>query len=441
MVRPVAVLVVTAIALLVAPSIVCIAAHVPKPIEFSIALGEKLLSEVLSSVGGGTTTLLLTNAKYVVVDHWTMYDIVVPFIDKGFYPFYNLVPVHSPYYADLWIFAYNNASHRAIYIELNRTVIAKALSMVMSGAPVTEAVNYVLSRGLVKERVFPFNPLKLIELGEKDPKKLWLSLCSNTSSYVAFSVATISLAWSLGAPPDLLLAAEFHNHVCPGLLSGYFIYRYLDEHGLIDRSGEVYVVAEPVWCKDDLYAVLFDATPGKRRITVKLMPRSEVEQLMKMLGADPAGAIIVSTHHKEVNKVIVVAFNFTKVRELAHIPPSLYRGWGWWVRKLLEDLAMIRALQNPEEFVKVVKVEVFHGSHHRYPEVFYRIALIGGDLYRVVGLVKRVAAAPTKTVTATKFVTRTIAYVPPTYRYGMWAFLGVAVGLAIALGISLTRRR
>jgi len=438
------IIVATLVALCIVPYTALLLASAPRPVAFSIALGKELLKDVTTSVGSGSDVLLLTNAKYVVVDHQTLYNIVVPFIESGFYPYYNLVPVHSPYYADLWIFAYNKVRHLAIYIELSRATLSRAMGMVLSGSSVEKAVSYVMSHGIVKKKVFPFNPQRLISLGEKNPKRVWFSLCSNTSSYVAFSVVTISLVWSLGAPPDLLLAAEFHNHICPGLLSGYFIYRYLDEKGLIGHGGEIYVVAEPVWCKDDLYAVLFDATPGKRRITVKLMPRSEVDQLMKMLGADPAGAIIVSTHHKEINKVIVVAFNFTKVHKLAHIPPALYHGWGWWVRKLLEDVAMIKALKNPSEFVKIVKVEVFKGRHHRYPEIFYRIAMIGGDLYKVLGIIKssaRTTSVPAKTVTVTRYVTRTVVYVPPAYRYGMWVFLGIAIGLAIALGVSLTRRR
>jgi len=277
----------------------------------------------------------------------------------------------------------------------------------------------------------------------RDPKRVWLALSSNTSSYAAFSIVTMSLAWSLGAPSDLFLAAEFHNHVCPGLLSGYMIYEYLDKHSLINPRAEIYIIAEPVWCKDDLYAVLYDATPGKRRIVVKLIPRAEVEKLMKMLGADPAGAIIVSMHHKTVNKVIVVAFNFTLLHKLAHIPSSLYHGWGWWVRKLLEDEAMLKALKHPEEFVKVVKVVVFKGRHGRYPGIFYRVAEVGGDLYKVLGLIKPTSTVsrPYRVVTTTKYVTRTVVYVPTAYRYGMWIFLGLAVGLAIALGIAIARRR
>ncbi len=408
------------------------------------SLGEVLINYVRDRLDGinSSETLVLTNFKYVVVGNVTLYALMEPLISElGLHPYINLVPIHTPYYANPWIFIYDRSKGLATYIELSRVRVKEFISKYLSYPNPTKLPSKVLKELILKEGTFKFNPLNLIEEGMKDPKGTWLGIVRNTSECSAFSIITVSLVWSLKAPPDLLLAAEFHNHVCPGLLSGYLIYEYLKRHGIVSNGSEVYVIAQPVWCKDDLYAILFDATPGKRRITIKLLPQDEVKELIKELHSDPAGAIIVSTNHKEVNKLVLLTFNFTKVRLMAHIPNKLLHGWGWWVRKLIEDEVMMKLIKNPDEVVKVVLIKVFKGRYHRYPKVFYDIARVGSDLYSQLGLIK----APNYTLrTYAKVLTKTVVptnYVPITYEYSTWALLGIVVGLVSLIVILIRGKR
>jgi formylmethanofuran dehydrogenase subunit E-like metal-binding protein len=67
----------------------------------------------------------------------------------------------------------------------------------------------------------------------------------------AFSIVTIANAWAKGAPFDFLRCCEFHNHLCPGVSSGYQIAQFVLERYPLQK-GETYAwIACPPWCKDE----------------------------------------------------------------------------------------------------------------------------------------------------------------------------------------------
>ena len=79
-----------------------------------------------------------------------------------------------------------------------------------------------------------------------------------------FTLASMANVWAKGGPYDFLKSAELHNHICPGLTSGYLMAHYILDHFPL-KDGERYtVVACPVWCKEDAFQVVMDCTPGKK---------------------------------------------------------------------------------------------------------------------------------------------------------------------------------
>ncbi|MBA5942151.1 MAG: hypothetical protein H0M93_02310 [Methanophagales archaeon] len=60
-----------------------------------------------------------------------------------------------------------------------------------------------------------------------------------------FRILTISAVWSKGMSNVFANAVELHNHICPGLTSGYFIARYLDENFPLGEDESYIVWAVP----------------------------------------------------------------------------------------------------------------------------------------------------------------------------------------------------
>ena len=92
----------------------------------------------------------------------------------------------------------------------------------------------------------------------------WEKAKSYESGKDMFTLAAIANVWAKDGPYDFLKSAELHNHICPGLTSGYLMAHYiLNRYPL--ANGERYtVVASPVWCKEDALQVIMDCTPGKK---------------------------------------------------------------------------------------------------------------------------------------------------------------------------------
>jgi len=83
-----------------------------------------------------------------------------------------------------------------------------------------------------------------------------------------FGIVTIANVAAKGAPYDFIKTALFHDHICPGVTSGYLLASYLKkELPLRSPTESYYILAVPPWCKDDALAVLLNTTRTLRRQT------------------------------------------------------------------------------------------------------------------------------------------------------------------------------
>jgi len=157
-----------------------------------------------------------------------------------------------------------------------------------------------------------------------------------------FTLAGIATAWSQGAPYDFLKAAELHNHICPGLTSGYLLAHFIQEHYPLAPGERYTMVSSPVWCKEDALQVVLDCTPGKRGLVVK--PLSDAQR-NKISVSDPAGFLLIWNAKTKMGKAVALRFDFKAFKAL--YPKD--------TPKAATLLFTIAHLKTPEQFVSVAK--------------------------------------------------------------------------------------
>jgi formylmethanofuran dehydrogenase subunit E-like metal-binding protein len=184
-----------------------------------------------------------------------------------------------------------------------------------------------------------------------------------------FTLAAIANVWAKDGPYDFLKSAELHNHICPGLTSGYLIAHYIQKRYPLAPGERYTVLASPVWCKEDALQVVLDCTPGKNSLIVK--PLSE-KQKAAVSVPNPAGLLLVWNAKQKTGRGVALSFDFDRLRSLA--PEG--------APKAASVLAALDHLGEPERFVSAAAT--FDLDESRYQ----RMIEAGSNPYEVVGLVK-----------------------------------------------------
>jgi formylmethanofuran dehydrogenase subunit E-like metal-binding protein len=185
-----------------------------------------------------------------------------------------------------------------------------------------------------------------------------------------FTLAAIANVWAKGGPYDFLKSAELHNHICPGLTSGYLLAHYiLNKYPL--KEGERYtIVSSPVWCKEDALQVVLDCTPGKKGMVVKPLSKKQLEAVSV---PNPAGMVLIWNEKQKSGKGVALSFNFDSIQSLS--PKD--------TPKAATVLAAVDQLDHPEKFVST-------GAEFDLTEALYDgITEAGSNPYELAGLVKK----------------------------------------------------
>jgi formylmethanofuran dehydrogenase subunit E-like metal-binding protein len=183
----------------------------------------------------------------------------------------NLLLIHRSKEKPLWFAFFNNATGECVYLEVDNSVFALSTDE-FNALSDDEVFTTIVKEKISAEEVF-------------NNQDAW-NAKKNAKVFNGneFSLITIANVWAAGAPYEFLKAVEFHNHVCPGLSSGYSIVRYLDENLPLQGSTDRYeIIGCPPWCKDDAIQVIFDKTVGKRYVAMHLTDEDR-EQLPGVAG-------------------------------------------------------------------------------------------------------------------------------------------------------------
>jgi formylmethanofuran dehydrogenase subunit E-like metal-binding protein len=161
----------------------------------------------------------------------------------------------------------------------------------------------------------------------------------------AFRVITIANAVAAGAPAHVIRAFEFHDHYCPGIISGILMAGYVQAHFPPGKSGYVVHGINP-WCKEDALMTLLNATPGKKKYAVTYPSK---EDLARRLPEVETAATIIYRQDDRTKQWegILLGFDWADT--------SCTKTGNVIIDKLCTDLWYLERIDTPEAFVKVLK--------------------------------------------------------------------------------------
>ena len=190
----------------------------------------------------------------------------------------NLANVHRRYDQPLWFAFFDKETGDCIYLEVNGGNLKSWLEKEAAGTVDLSEFMKVSADALFsmisRENIDPD-----VLITEEGAKAWNHNFVNKTFGGNEFSIVTISAVWSKGISNEFLRSAELHNHICPGLTSGYFMTQYLRENYPLEKGEQWVVWSVPPWCKDDAFQQIFDSTVGKRGMAVMYIPSNVSEKL------------------------------------------------------------------------------------------------------------------------------------------------------------------
>lgn len=237
--------------------------------------------------------------------------------------------VNRPDWKPLWFYFYNKKTGQGLYLEPETSFYTK------SDGEATAVVFYDTWSKKVVVNGDLIQMLADTEMGNRTMKDM-----GGNSGLIA-----IANAWAHGAPYDMLTAVMLHDHFCPGVSSGYILAKYVEEKMPITDGKSYVVISSPTWCKDDVFPMLWDLTPGKGGQYRYAISDADQEKLAEKYGVRPAGIYILWDSKAKTGHAMLLGFKFD---ESTWTGPS----WGEKPKKVID---MVGNAGNPEKYVVVIK--------------------------------------------------------------------------------------
>ena len=137
----------------------------------------------------------------------------------------NLANLHKPYNSPLWFAFFDKRSKNCVYLEADSEVLKTYLDKE------NEDKEAALSdfMGLKDDEIFTRIAKENISADKllSEPESWQGKMVAKVFGGNEFSLITICNLWAKGLPNDFLKCAELHDHICPGLTSGYLIAKYI----------------------------------------------------------------------------------------------------------------------------------------------------------------------------------------------------------------------
>jgi formylmethanofuran dehydrogenase subunit E-like metal-binding protein len=268
----------------------------------------------------------------------------------------NLVNVHKAYNSPLWFAFFDKEGKDCIYLEVKSDVLQTYLDREKTGrdAAVKDFLKLRDDEVFVKTAKENINAERLLGNPEAWQQKMVAKVFGGNE----FSLITIANLWAMGLPNDFLRVVQLHDHICPGLLSGYLITEYVKEKlPASDPRQEYTIIAIPPWCKDDALIQLFETNVGHKKLYVMNLTAEQKKQLPQE-AKNVANIIIRWETGAETGDGIVVAFDWDKAYEGIGTNAQEFTSFDtyqWWRTRLKMDIWIMDYLDEPEVLISTIK--------------------------------------------------------------------------------------
>jgi formylmethanofuran dehydrogenase subunit E-like metal-binding protein len=298
--------------------------------------------DLLNTAAGDGNLLGLTNAGHAMVNGKTTERALSGITDvsglrsgDG-----NLFQANRPDYKPLWFYFFNKKTGLAVYMDPD---------------PAVYSLSAEDRAALPADKAFSQVSLMMVDLDTMLARPEDGNATFNKKKFSGneFSLIGLSNVWAKGASYDFMNAAAFHDHLCPGVTSGYLIIRYVEKNLPITNMSETYIdIGSPNWCKEDAYQMIWDTTPGKNGMFVMALSPEDESAFQARYGIRPAGIVIRWNDAAKRGTGLALGFDFDLISK--ELGVANWTGPSW-APKLVQDIGMLEYLDKPEKVVKTLK--------------------------------------------------------------------------------------
>ncbi|MGQ9509610.1 MAG: FmdE family protein [Thermodesulfobacteriota bacterium] len=311
-----------------------------------------ILAGEIMEVKDKSSLLTLTNASFVKLgkeETLPLLDVIYEKVGCSLGK-KNLILLRSSPNRSLYLFFFNREKGRIAYFEIHPSLSLRNLD------------------GKREEDIFSKMTLLDFQWEEilRKPSEWEKRFKEKFFGEIESRLISIAILWIEGLPQEVMRAVELHDHLCPGLLSGYYITKFvLDE--LTPMEGmDYFVIGSPVWCKDDMVQSMLNTTPGKRNFVVLPLTEKEKEHLKDQ---NVTGIFLQFNKKSGGGKGLVVGFDWKRLEKDAGFDRERFPGtWRLWLA-----LYMTRHLNDYLKYIYVIKK--FDIEKGEKPENYFSVKL------------------------------------------------------------------
>jgi len=161
-----------------------------------------------------------------------------------------------------------------------------------------------------------------------------------------FRIIAIANAVASGITGPLLRVLEFHDHFCPGILSGIIMSDYLKNNFPPEPGGEYFVHSIDPWCKEDALIVLLNATPGKKSYSVSYLTAEDKADWVQEI-QDVSSIVFRQNPQSKIWEGLALAFHWPEIN-VPEFPDDS-------VKKLYRSLWFLDHIEAYEDFIQELK--------------------------------------------------------------------------------------
>lgn len=175
----------------------------------------------------------------------------------------NLIVINSVMDEPLYFFFFNKNNEDSFFAQTDAQQL------------VAMPVGEILSRDL--SHLFRHLIFRNISLGRLISEAKEMELIFRQEPYGRKWAALINLAhfWAKDPPSETIRIAQFHDHICPGVLSGYYLARFLRHKFPLREKERYFFLSTPLYCKDDALQIIFNQTVGKKGMAAMLLAEED----------------------------------------------------------------------------------------------------------------------------------------------------------------------